>query len=52
LDINIIENLTAINDTIASDEYPDLRWDKERVCLGFLLKQTAWALRKVMRVLR
>jgi hypothetical protein len=48
--INNIETRTAINDIIASDEYQALLWNPQQVCLGFLLKQTLWALKNLMNV--
>jgi hypothetical protein len=48
LDINNIETQPAINDIIASDKYQALWWDPQWVCLGFLLKQTPWALKNIM----
>jgi len=36
--INNIETRTAINDSMAPDEYQALLWDPQWICLGFLLK--------------
>ena len=35
--INNIETRTAINDIIASDDYQVFLWDRQLVCLGFML---------------
>jgi len=50
--INNIETQTAINDIITPDEYQALLWDPQQVCLGFLLKQTPWALKNLMHARR
>ena len=40
LHMNNIETHAVKNDNNAPDKYQALLWDPQRVCLGFLLKQT------------
>jgi hypothetical protein len=43
LDIDNIEIRTALKGIIAHDEYQVFQWDRQWVCLGFLLKHTVSA---------
>jgi hypothetical protein len=46
--MNNIETHADKNDNNAPDKYQALMWDPQRVCLGFLLKQTLRALKNLM----